>query len=164
MARLWARTTTFESVSEGDQLPILVKWETSETIARMSSLLEAGDREAGAGTESASEGEGCVEDAENGGSDQTGPVDAPAPALLSYVTDLLEKGFPLPRIMALGSSVSIRSLLPVKAEDTVSLTGQVVGKSLSGALGLVECAISLENQDQELVAEARAVIAFPLQP
>ncbi len=33
MARLWAMTTTFGSVNVGDQLPILVKWETQETIA-----------------------------------------------------------------------------------------------------------------------------------
>ena len=157
MARLWARTTTFESVSEGDQLPILVKWETAETIGRMIAIVGAG---IGAGE--AAEGAGCDEDAENGSSGQAGADDAPMQGLLSYVTELLEKGFPLPRIMGSGSSVSIRSLLPVKAEDTVSLTGQVVGKNTSGALGMVECSISLENQDQEQVAEAKAVIAFPL--
>ncbi|MYC29434.1 MAG: hypothetical protein F4X65_05005 [Chloroflexi bacterium] len=157
MARLWARTTTFESVSEGDQLPILVKWETRETIGRMVGLVETGD-----GARTAVERAGCDEDAENEGSGQPGADDAPIQGLLSYVTELLEKGFPLPRIMGAGSAVSIRSLLPVKAEDTVSLTGQVVGKNSSGALGLVECLISLENQDQELVAEAKAVIAFPL--
>ena len=106
--------------------------------------------------------EGSDEDADHGGVGGTGADEAPIQGLLSYVTELMEKGFPLPRIMAAGSSVSIRLLLPVKAEDTVSLTGRVVGKNSSGGLGLVECAISLENQDQELVAEARAVIAFPV--
>ena len=155
MARLWARTTTFESVNEGDQLPILVKWETSETIGRMTSLVGTGS-----GVKTGGEGEGSDEYADHGGVCGIGADDAPIQGLLSYVTELLEKGFPLPRIMAAGSAVSIRLLLPVKAEDTVSLTGRVVGKNSSGELGLVECAISLENQDQELVAEARAVIAF----
>ena len=154
---MWARTTTFESVNEGDQLPILVKWETSETIGRMSSLVGEGtDAKTGG------EGEGSDGDADPGGVGGTVADDAPVQGLLSYVTELLEKGFPLPRIMASGSAVSIRSLLPVKAEDTVSLTGRVVRKSSTGGLGLVECAISLENQDQELVAEAWAVIAFPV--
>ena len=157
VARLWARTTTFESVNEGDQLPILVKWETSETIGRMSSLVEAGS-----GVRTGGEGEGGEEDADHGGASGAEADGAPIQGLLSYVTELLEKGFPLPRIMAAGSAVSIRLLLPVKAEDTVSLTGRVVGKNSFGGLGLVECAISLENQDQELVAEARAVIAFPV--
>ena len=39
MARLWARTTTFDSVNVGDELPILVKWETADTIARFAALL-----------------------------------------------------------------------------------------------------------------------------
>ena len=34
MARLWAKTVTFESVSVGDQLSILVKSETRERIDR----------------------------------------------------------------------------------------------------------------------------------
>jgi hypothetical protein len=41
MARLWARTVSFESVRVGDQLPILVKWETRETIERFLALASA---------------------------------------------------------------------------------------------------------------------------
>ena len=44
MARLWARTTSFESVEVGDELPILVKWETSETIDRFTALVGVGEK------------------------------------------------------------------------------------------------------------------------
>ena len=37
MPRLWAKTVTYDSVSVGDQLPILAKWETEETIAGFNS-------------------------------------------------------------------------------------------------------------------------------
>ena len=34
MARLWARTVEFDKIEVGDQLPVLVKWETEHTIRR----------------------------------------------------------------------------------------------------------------------------------
>ena len=56
------------------------------------------------------------------------PPPAPAQALLSYVTELLEKGFPLPSITAQGSSLTLQVFAPVQAEDTISLAGRVVAK------------------------------------
>ena len=112
MARLWARTTTFASVNVGDELPILVKWETAETIARFAALL---------GPES-------ERPDESADSEPAAAPPAPAPALLSYVTELLEKGFPLPSITAQGSSLTLQVFAPVQAEDTISLAGRVVAK------------------------------------
>ena len=162
MARLWSRTASFDSISLGDYLPILVKWETSDTIARLASLLDRdGDGGCPAGTDG---GEDEDEEGSRGEKDETAAEEARSESLVSYVTELLEKGFPLPHILGAGSSVALKVHLPVKAEDTISLSGQVVGKRMSDGAGLVECAISVENQDSTLVAEAVAVVAFPGTP
>ena len=48
----------------------------------------------------------------------------------------------------------------VKAEDTISLSGEVVAKRRQEGLNLVECSVRIENQDNLLVAEATAVISL----
>lgn len=182
MARLWARTTTFDSVNVGDELPILVKWETAETIGRFAYLVGAGSPDAPESTETAEVTPAAdttdvqpierqlvdppavdppVIDDESAAQTSV-PASGPAPpqALLSYVTELLEKGFPLSGIMAAGSSLELRSLAPVWAEDTISLSGRVTGKRQSGGFNLVECSIRVENQDGRLVAEATALISL----
>ena len=144
MARLWARTTTFDSVNVGDELPILVKWETAETIARFAALLAPEPERPDQAPDPALEA----------------PPTASSQALLSYVTELLEKGFPLPSITAQGSSLTLQVFAPVQAEDTISLAGRVVAKGQRNGLNLVECLISIENQDNRLVGEATAAISL----
>ena len=77
LARLWARNTTFESGSVGDELPILVKWETEETIKKFREL--ATPEQTG----------------ESPGTPDSDHPPAACQALISYATELLEKGFPL---------------------------------------------------------------------
>ena len=144
MARLWARTTTYDSVAVGDELPILVKWETEDTIGGLASLVKEQSVD--------NEGEEAT------GAD-TGLVVA-SQALVSYTTELLEKGFPLPSIMANGSVLSLRVTGAVKPEDTISLSGRVVGKQQEGAINSVNCLILIENQDNVPVAEVKARIAL----
>ena len=96
MARLWARTTTFDLVNVGDELPILVKWETAETIARFAALLRPEPEGPDQAPDSVLEA----------------PPTAASQALLSYVTELLEKGFPLPSITAQGSSLTLQVFAP----------------------------------------------------
>ncbi len=144
MARLWARTTTFDSVDVGDELPILVKWETGDTIMRFRSLVcEDGDVEP-----------------ENNGTDDVDGVGLASQAVVAYVTELLEKGFPLQAIMAKGSSLAVKSLGVVKPEDTISLSGWVTAKHGEGNSNIVECLVRIENQDNVAVAEAVARIAL----
>ncbi len=144
MARLWAKTTTFESVSIGDELPIVVKWETSDTIETFLKFLSPHDGRGG-------------EDAED---DPLKTAEAASQALLSYVTELLEKGFPLPNIVARGSSLDLKLVVPVKPEDTISMSGRVVDKGQADGLNLVKCLVAIENQDNQLVAEATATISL----
>lgn len=144
MARLWARTTTYDSVNAGDELPILVKWETDDTIRQFRSLVSEDYEESPVGSDFA----------------ESGALPLASQALVAYVIELLEKGFPIAAITAEGSSLSLRTFNPVKAEDTISLSGEVTGKHSEGEVNSVECLVAIENQDNEVVAEAAARIAL----
>ncbi len=137
MARLWARTVTFESINIGDELPIVIKWETKESIERLNAQVEP-----------TADVEEVVE---------TEPSLNPA-VLRGYVKELLEKAFPPDSITAPGSRLDLDLMAPVIAEDNISLSGRVVGKREDGRLGLVECAIVIENQDGKTVGRGTAVV------
>ena len=139
MARLWAMTVDYDSVGVGDTLPVLIKWETEETIQRYASLLSE---------PSADEEEGE-------------PATAlPQRTVTSYVAELLAKGFPQECLDAEGSSLEVEHLSEVVANDTISLSGRVVGKQTADGLRLVECAVSVDNDRGEPVARARAVVSL----
>ena len=137
MPRLWAMTVDFETVSVGDTFPVLIKWETEESIQRYASLHGLGDEAGGAA-----------------------PEELPWQTVDGYVTELLSKGFPYERLEAEGSSLDIEHLLPVRANDTISLSGWVTDKRTAGGLRLVECALAVENDRGEPVARARAVVSL----
>ena len=143
MARLWAMTVDFETVAVGDTLPVLIKWETEETILRYIGLQGDGDD---------IDGDEIVGDDE--------PLCLPERTVASYVTELLGKGFPPERLEAVGSSVEVEHLLPVLANDTISLSGAVVDKRVSAGQRLVECSLAVDNDRGEPVARARAVISL----
>ena len=82
------------------------------------------------------------------------PLCLPEPTVASYVTELLGKGFPPERLEAVGSSVEVEHLLPVLANDTISLSGAVVGKRVSAGQRLVECSLAVDNDQGEPVARA----------
>lgn len=144
MARLWARTTTYESVNAGDELPILVKWETVDTIGQFAPLVF----EDGAG--------------EQGQADpgESAAAALASQALFAYVIELLEKGFPVAALMAKGSSLTLSAYGEVSAEDTISLSGTVTGKQSEGEINSVDCLVTIENQDNAVIGEARARIAL----
>ena len=145
MARLWAKTVSFESVAVGDQLPILAKWETEETIACFNALISPEDTEPE-----------CSEVPRDTSSSQA----AGAPALAGYVLELLEKAFPIPSILAQGSKLDIQTLRPVKPDDTITLTGEVVDKRLEKDRRMVECVVLVENQHGQTVARAVTVVCL----
>ncbi len=138
MARLWAMTVDFDTVAVGDTLPVLIKWETEESISRYAAL----------------HGQGSGED--------EGPVPEtlPTQTVDGYITELLSKGFPTERLEAEGSSVAVEHLQPVRANDTISLSGRVVDKQTADGLRLVECAVAVENDRGEPVARARSVVSL----
>ena len=132
MARLWAMTVDFETVAVGDTLPVLIKWETEETISRYISRY----------------GDGEEWDAS-----------LPTQTVTAYIVELLGKGFP-PEGLEEGSILEVEHLLPVRADDTISLSGRVVEKQTAGGRRLVECAVAVENDRGEPVARARVVVSL----
>ena len=138
MPRLWSMTVDFDTIAVGDTLPVLIKWETEESISRYAALHGGG---------------------ESGGDCPTSQ-ELPRQTLSGYVVELLSKGFPPERLEAEGSSLDVEHLQTVRADDTISLSGRVVDKWTADGLRLVECAVAVENDRGEPVARARAVVSL----
>ena len=136
MARLWAMTVEFDNVAVGDTLPVLIKWETEDTILRYNSLHGEADE------------------------NDEYPDTLPQRTVESYVVELLGKGFPPERLDAEGSRVDVQHLLPVVANDTISLSGTVTDKQTDGGLRLVQCSVAVDNDRGEPIARATAVISL----
>jgi hypothetical protein len=81
-------------------------------------------------------------------------------ALTAYVTELLEKAFPVESITTTGSSLEVETLSAVRPEEVISLSGKVVAKGEESGLRLVECEIIIENQGCEIVAQGVAVVSL----
>ena len=148
MARLWARTVSFPSVSVGDQLPTVIKWETQEGIAGFSEMLSPGDQP--------------PPDSRGGGSGPDPGVNpyAPTGALVAYLVELLEKAFPASAVMASGSRLRLEHLAPLEAMDVISLSGQVVDKREEEGRRLVDCQVAVENEKGVIIARASATVAL----
>ena len=155
MPRLWAKTVSFDSISLGDELPILVKWETEETISHFRDLVSPPEVLP----------EEAAEELPKNSSNAAG-ANGEAPSLnwgmafTAYLAELLEKAFKLPSIVAKGSQLELEVLQPVNPGDTLVLTGSVVDKRVEQELRLVVCRVIIENQSGETVAEATATISL----
>lgn len=158
MPRLWAKTVNFDSVSPGDGLPILVKWETEETIQRFTELVSLLDPPAVFSNEPANEP--AAESAEAAVATTGQPALIWGMALTAYVAELLEKAFKLPNIVAKGSQLELEILKPVNPGDTLVLSGSVVDKRVEQELRLIECKVIIENQSGETVASATATVSM----
>ena len=154
MARLWAKTVSFDSITQGDELPILVKWETEETIQRFRDLLSLSEELTGSSSEATNE----PADKDDATTAQTALIWGMA--FTAYVAELLEKGFKLPNIVAKGSQLELEILQPVNPGDTLVLSGSVIDKRVEQELQLVECRMIIENQSGETVASATAIVCM----
>ena len=128
MPTLWAQTAEYDSISVGDDLPIMVKFEFRPPVPDGS--------------------EAPKED----------PVDTEK--LTSFVKELLLKAFPPDNVNDENTSIETEILTEFLPGDTVSVCGQVVGKSDDGGKRTVECQVTVESQDGETVARARALVSF----
>ena len=138
-------TVSFQSINLGDRLPIVIKWETVESIKRFTARAQADSHEdLGRGLDEDSAGEPTLDES----------------VLLAYVKELLAKAFPSESITSPASRLDLELTAPVKPEDTISLSGKVVSKREDGAGGLVECEIVIENHRQETIGMAAAVVVL----
>ena len=145
MPTLWAMTVSFQSINLGDQLPIVIKWETVESIKRFNARAQADNHEdLGRDLDEDSDAEPTLDES----------------VLLAYVKELLAKAFPSESITSPASRLDLELTAPVKPEDTISLSGKVVSKREDGAGGLVECEIVIENHRQETIGMAAAVVVL----
>ncbi len=151
MATLHARTSSFDSIRVGDELPILVKHEDQQSIDNYAKYAPVGLREGWRNLHTEPE---YAKQGIFGGTVNMGV------ATVAYVAELLEKAFPLRNLMARGSRLEMRATEPFRAGDTVTFTGQVTEVSEEGGLGLVRCEVTGTNQRDQVVARARATVPF----
>ena len=151
MATLWAKTATFEGMSPGDDLPILVKHVTQADIVQFGRLA------------SGRKGEGWRDlhtDEEYASQGMFAGTVLHGPATVAYVAELLEKALPLDRLMAEGSQLEMRATRPVYAGDTVTFTGQLTGKDGAEGGRWISYEVDGTNQKGEVVAKAEGKIVY----
>ena len=130
MATLWAQTSTFQNISVGDDLPILVKFEFRMPIPDGAGALAISPKEE--------------------------PVDAGK--LKGYVKELLSKGFPSESVNNNNMTIEISNLTEFLPGDTVSLSGLVVGTSEENGLQTVKCQVTVESEKGDQLAIGNVVI------
>ena len=138
MARLWAMTATYESAQAGDELPIVVKWETAESIARFLAQTDPAAAAADAGD----------------------AAQVPAAMLDGYARELLEKGLPVPPEPADALRLTWQSQSPIAAGDTISLSGRVTGKGEREGRRWIDCQITVSGADGQTLGTATAAVAL----
>ena len=153
MPTLHARTSEYDSIQVGDDLPILVKHEDQRSIDDYANYAPTGPREGWKNLHTDPE---YAQQGIFGGTVNMGV------ATVAYVAELLEKAFPLRNLMARGSRLEMRATEPVRAGDTVTFTGSVTDKEQEDGLGLVRCEVTATNQRDQVVARARATVSFKL--
>ena len=136
---LWARTVTFESVSPGDRLPIVIKWETEEAIRRSNS---------GEGTGAADDESGEADDGPEQGEEFLNPA-----VIRGYAEELLLRAFPPESVEDPARRLELEVTGNVASTDTVSLSGLVAGKREEDGRGMVECELVVEKQGADLRLE-----------
>ena len=141
MPTLWAKRVTYESVQVGDDLPILVKHMSQETLDLYTRHASKGSRPEG------TPGEGISD----------GMVD-PEVVTVAYVAELLEKAFPVKSLMGYGSRLEMQATGPVGAGDTITFTGEVTDRREGDGHRLVECEVTGTNQLNRTVARAKATV------
>ena len=133
MPMLWARTVTFESVSPGDRLPIVIKWETEEAIRRSNAADDAAEED----DDGLEEGEEFLNPA----------------VIRGYAEELLLRAFPPESVEDPARRLELEVTGNIASSDTVSLSGVVVGKRAEDGRGMVECELVVEKQGADLTLE-----------
>lgn len=142
-------TVTFESINEGDELPQLQKTETQETIDtytklivhRRPRMIESNNLH----TDQRFADQGIFKGTVNYGV-----------TTVAFMMELLHKAFPFSSVQA--CALNMRALEPIRADDTVTFSGTVVGKRVEDDRRVVDVEIKGVNQLEQVVAAAKATV------
>lgn len=80
--------------------------------------------------------------------------------LTAYVRELLLKAFPPDNVLGVDTIIEVEILIDFLPSDTVSVCGQVVGKSDGEEGRFVECQVTVESHGGDTVAKARALVSL----
>lgn len=151
MSTLSAKTSNINNMSPGDEFPILVKHITQSSIeefARLASI-KKDERWKDLHTNEEYATQGMF----------SGTV-LHGPATMAYVGELLEKAFPLDRLMAEGSILDMRATLPIYPGDTISFTGHLTRVENVGDTHLLNYKVIGTNQESKVVSKAEGKIVY----
>ena len=157
MARLWAMTATYPTVQVGDHFPVVVKWETAESIHR---YLSRNPTAAAATADTATVATAAADPAGDAADNAADTPQVPPAMLAAYIRELIEKGLPLPPEPPDAFQLDLQTHAPVWAMDTVSLSGRVTGKRETAGRQWIDCQVAIENQDGLLIATAAVSAAL----
>ncbi|MCI0439126.1 MAG: MaoC family dehydratase [Chloroflexi bacterium] len=140
---------TFDSLSEGDELPPFEIGETQETInsARVS-ISDDEEVPPNIHTDPEFAKAGLF----------AGTVNAGV-TTMAYVTQMLEQWFPASAFYN-GGRLNFKAIEPFRPGDTVTFTGKVTGKRLEGGKKFVDCEIQGVNQHGRVACVAEATLAL----
>ena len=128
MPRLWAKTLDYDRIEVGDDLPILVKSESQESIDLYAKLASTAPRD---NWNNLHTDEEYAKQGIFGGTVNMGV------ATVAYVAELLEKGFPLQKLTGSGSEIEIAgySTGAGRRHDHFHRTGDGQGRGRRPAMG-----------------------------
>lgn len=140
---------SFESITEGDELPELNRTETQETIDSWTQLIvQRRPRQFQSNnlhTDQQFADQGIFRGTVNYGVVTVG-----------FIMELLERAFPFQSVQE--CTLSMRALEPIRSGDTVTLRGRVLDKRVENGKQLVDVEITGVNQLGQNVAAAKATL------
>ncbi|GBD11991.1 hypothetical protein HRbin23_01676 [bacterium HR23] len=149
-----AKGVTWDSIRIGDQLPTHTKLETQETINAYSAFRRAalGPRR---------EWKDLHTDEEFARKGIFGGTVNMGVATADYFFQVLEQAFPYDALFNPHSRYTFKAVAPIRAGDTVTITGKVVDKRQEEGRKLVVCELTGVNQRGQVVYVATATIHMP---
>ncbi len=140
---------SYDSLTEGDELPKLVKTETQETIDTYTTLI-VHRRPRMIQSNNLHTDQQFADQGIFRGTVNYGVVTS------TFMMELLGIAFPLQSVQA--CTLNMRALEPFRAGDTVTFTGRILDKRVENGKRLVDVEISGVNQLGQSVAAAKATL------
>jgi 3-hydroxybutyryl-CoA dehydratase len=135
----------------GDALPAVTKTETQESIDAYAELASPGRPRLG---QSLHSDEDFARRTIFAGTVNLGV------ATMAYCHEVLEQAFPVEALLRPGSRVEFKAIEPIRAGDTVTITGAVTGRREEADHLLIDCELRVVNQQEKLCGIATATVVL----